>query len=593
MAVIPVYCIWGESNADSQASYGTLPAGEDAGDDRCHILNNTTNGAFTAGVVENMVIGGNNALGHPGYEDRTSVCGMEIGILDHVINGELNPIHPFCVIIKMGAGGSTTGNWKNNEGGTDPFSPNGYLTMATDRIDIVRAYIVGLGHTPLFNMIGTIGLNNDQQGIPWATYRSELSWLIDYFRTYFGDETCKFFLTLFQNKSAYDNLNNSITTVAASKTNVITVETPLITGVSSGPYHWLVGQFRAITDIIFPQLDGYKALTLLDSLEFFYKSDEASGNLVDVHNGHTATQTGSGTSVTSGTGLVYSTARLYGGAGAKYFTLADDNDVLHLGPGVSWSAGVWIKRTGPIGNNDKDLFIAKGNGGVESDTNFEFYCRDWGGWIQFLQGTAGTANTGLTDTTHFAADQWFWISWGHDAANELDYLQINDQIQTGSNNGVFNETLDDWLIGKDIPGLMGPVMFARRCWSSAERLSLYNSGAGRTYTSLSDITAVTSPASADVLIVGDAHAVTFTTAGTIAAVDVLLSLDGGSTYTITLTSSLTNTGSYTYTPDQAHVTATAKIKVRSSADALVFAESDSFVIATTTAGAALFTGVIA
>ena len=100
------------------------------------------------------------------------------------------------------------------------------------------------------------------------------------------------------------------------------------------------------------------------------------------------------------------------------------------------------------------------------------------------------------------------------------------------------------------------------------------------------ITDITSPTSATIALVGTELAIEWTDVGTIPDVDVLLSLDGGSTYSVTLVSDLANVGHYDWTPLQAHVTATAKIKVRSATDALVFAVSGAFVIATTTPGTA-------
>ncbi len=104
---------------------------------------------------------------------------------------------------------------------------------------------------------------------------------------------------------------------------------------------------------------------------------------------------------------------------------------------------------------------------------------------------------------------------------------------------------------------------------------------------------VTAPTAGERKLVGETVTVEWDSSFDVTDVDILLSLDGGSTYAITIVSTLTNTGTYAYMPLQAHITATAKLKVRSSADALVFAVSDEFIIATTTAGAALFTGVIA
>lgn len=94
------------------------------------------------------------------------------------------------------------------------------------------------------------------------------------------------------------------------------------------------------------------------------------------------------------------------------------------------------------------------------------------------------------------------------------------------------------------------------------------------------ITAVTAPVSGDILLDGVEAEIEWTSVF-VDEVDILLSLDGGSTYPITIVSAETNNGVYAWTPTADHVSATAKIKVRSSTDALVFAESNAFIVATT------------
>lgn len=63
--------------------------------------------------------------------------------------------------------------------------------------------------------------------------------------------------------------------------------------------------------------------------------------------------------------------------------------------------------------------------------------------------------------------------------------------------------------------------------------------------------------------------------------DVLLSLDGGSTFPITLQSGEAEID-LGWTILSSHITATAVLRVVDSADSLIFGDSDEFVIATTT-----------
>lgn len=74
--------------------------------------------------------------------------------------------------------------------------------------------------------------------------------------------------------------------------------------------------------------------------------------------------------------------------------------------------------------------------------------------------------------------------------------------------------------------------------------------------------------------------------------DVLLSLDGGSTFPITL---LTDEAEIdlSWTITAAHISATAVLRVRDSADAMLYGDSDEFVVATTSPGSGDNTEVLA
>lgn len=69
-----------------------------------------------------------------------------------------------------------------------------------------------------------------------------------------------------------------------------------------------------------------------------------------------------------------------------------------------------------------------------------------------------------------------------------------------------------------------------------------------------------------IVLVGTAATITWSSAGIIGNVDILLSLDNGSTFPITIVSGTANDGSYAWTPEAAQLTAEGVIRVRSSAD---------------------------
>jgi len=93
---------------------------------------------------------------------------------------------------------------------------------------------------------------------------------------------------------------------------------------------------------------------------------------------------------------------------------------------------------------------------------------------------------------------------------------------------------------------------------------------------------VTAPAAAARVLVGEVVSIDATEVGTSGTVDILLSINNGSTYPITIASGVTLP--YSWTPTSAQLAAQAILRVRDAADALIVDDSGVFVVATTTAG---------
>lgn len=77
---------------------------------------------------------------------------------------------------------------------------------------------------------------------------------------------------------------------------------------------------------------------------------------------------------------------------------------------------------------------------------------------------------------------------------------------------------------------------------------------------------ITSVSTDTVALVGTASTITWSSAGIIGNVDILLSLDGGSTFPITIASNTANDGTESWTPTSGQLTATGVIRVRSSSN---------------------------
>lgn len=86
-----------------------------------------------------------------------------------------------------------------------------------------------------------------------------------------------------------------------------------------------------------------------------------------------------------------------------------------------------------------------------------------------------------------------------------------------------------------------------------------------------------------VVLVGTADTITWSSAGIIGNVDILLSRDGGSTFPITLVSGTANDGSYSWTPVIGQITATGVVRVRSTSQTAIY-DDQTVIVATTSGG---------
>ena len=94
---------------------------------------------------------------------------------------------------------------------------------------------------------------------------------------------------------------------------------------------------------------------------------------------------------------------------------------------------------------------------------------------------------------------------------------------------------------------------------------------------------ITSVSTDAIVLVGTAATITWSSAGIIGNVDILLSTDGGSTFPITIVSGTANDGSYSWTPEAAQITATGVLRVRSSSNNS-YQGTRSVIVATTSGG---------
>jgi lysophospholipase L1-like esterase len=86
----------------------------------------------------------------------------------------------------------------------------------------------------------------------------------------------------------------------------------------------------------------------------------------------------------------------------------------------------------------------------------------------------------------------------------------------------------------------------------------------------------------DIFLVGRTYEINWTSVGVGATVNIRLSIDGGSTFPITLESAYTDTETYDWTPTNDHVGTETVIRVEDSSDDTIYGQTDGMIAATTT-----------
>lgn len=149
--------------------------------------------------------------------------------------------------------------------------------------------------------------------------------------------------------------------------------------------------------------------------------------------------------------------------------------------------------------------------------------------------------------------------------------------KSGNDLHVSKQVAGVWSVAGSVPGVLAGI--------SSAFLHVINAIAGTndeielTVTNGFSITALL-PLSGARRIVGIEEPITWSAFGA-AAVNVMLSFDGGATYPTTIAASCT-ASSFSWTPTQQQVSALARIKIVNAADASMFGETSVFMVATTT-----------
>lgn len=253
-------------------------------------------------------------------------------------------------------------------------------------------------------------------------------------------------------------------------------------------------------------------------------------------------------------------------------------------------------------------------------SNFTSNCGPYGSTLGWAAGGNGGANT--KTAFHFSDGQYLAFRTDSASASIVIYLQTfkdtdhsyplgNAYIQ-----GIFHDGFSVYRIQSGTVTNIGTIISGGRLrflrsgtdlviqkdnnnesWSTLATVSGVMSGVTDTYfnavnvsVGATDTLFLTTPVGAfDVganttFLVGESYSFSWGTSRYGSTVDIVVSLDGGSTFPVTVASNIDNDGSYTYVPTDEEMSATAVIKLRDHNSPGVFEVSDEVIIATTTAG---------
>jgi hypothetical protein len=239
-----------------------------------------------------------------------------------------------------------------------------------------------------------------------------------------------------------------------------------------------------------------QARALQANMVAYWPGDEASGNLLDAHTGnYDGTDAAS---VTSGTGLVYASARQYTAANSEFHYIGD-NAALSTGD-IDFTIAFWINVDSLGANRYCVSKVGYANGQGEflvgvADTNVLFFRVYDGTWATAV-GYVAAATQGAISTGNW----YFVVAWHDSVANTVN-IQVNaGTVDSAATTGAVGDSTASLFIGavgsnetgggNFTDGRIGPTMFWKSAGggggvlSAAQRTALYNAGAGLTYESM-------------------------------------------------------------------------------------------------------------
>ncbi|MGD9725212.1 MAG: tail fiber domain-containing protein [Nitrospiraceae bacterium] len=242
----------------------------------------------------------------------------------------------------------------------------------------------------------------------------------------------------------------------------------------------------APTTTLIADLASSAPSALYTNLIAYWKLDEVSGNRADSKGSNTLTDTNTVTSIAG----KQSNAAVFTKANSEYLT-ATDNSSLSVGD-IDFYMACWIYQTL---DDDTDQYIAAKAGASGN--------RAWRMWIDddlfihFQVFDASNNNSSVTASSFGALtlNTWYFVEAWHDSVGNVIGVAVNTTSNTSAHTTGVKDDTGPFQLGADngasfYQGYIDEFGFWKYMPASGDRTFLYNSGAGRTYTNISNWTTI-------------------------------------------------------------------------------------------------------
>lgn len=242
----------------------------------------------------------------------------------------------------------------------------------------------------------------------------------------------------------------------------------------------------APTTTLIADLASSAPSALYTNLIAYWKLDEASGNRADSKGSNTLTDTNTVTSIAG----KQSNAAVFTKANSEYLT-ATDNSSLSVGD-IDFYLACWIY---PTLDDDTDQYIAA-KAGASGNRAWQMWIDD-DLFIHFQVFDASNNNSSVTASSFGALtlNTWYFVEAWHDSVGNVIGVAVNTTSNTSAHTTGVKDDTGPFQLGAAnganfYQGYIDEFGFWKYMPASGARTFLYNSGAGRTYTNISNWTTI-------------------------------------------------------------------------------------------------------